>query len=823
MDMRRVNVFLGLAAACVLLAVVGVAQAQYNPDTVPLASNSRALIQNSWNNMGISGCNQDWVRGAMRNDFPANGVTGPGYYGIVLSQFSSNQKSQHYNSYRVSGGEGIWIVTPDGKMSITGPRMTSWVKDYVRAIPYDPKGAPEEKWGVSNIMGSLSPSLNDIALSNYFPGVGITDIGSLYANQMKGDLTAPALIGNYRLHGYIVDPKLPEETVIARWTNTKQGITTTRRVYNWSNPDFDKFYLMDLTFTNSGDFNGDGKEDNPGQTKTLDGVYFAFENAEVPGAMENLEAYGWDFWVNDVTNFLGPDDITLYTDASNYAGAFKGLGLKTSISRDSDHPLSFWDDTGGPFYKARVPTAYDILQTEGQLRAPSTYGFAPIAYRNAGASHTFNYLDKGKYVDPVGDQPFAVKWWKVRSKSDFDDLYPENASEAQLRTFMFTPGIMDNPNEANPDDRKMYIYAQVYGPYTLQPGESAKLIFAVAAGHPSQLKPDSKQGMGVMDIVAWDRSEDPVTTKQNEMKTLGEKALLENIQLARFAYEANLQVPAAPTNTYIPGDWLTASPDAHQQISWIDAADRAVNPYYNEADVLGYRVYRSTWFNWGPWELRDVIEKGKAGQSVTGKWTYADSKYTYEDLESAAGFEYHFSVRPYAKGHAAWTSGNKSLADIPVARVRSNVTKGYESGWGASTARTYDGDNRRPFQPPTPEGDRLERKVTVVPNPYFVDGKHQYPNSKMLRFVNLPQKCKIYIFSESGDRIETLQQNETIIYDVFGNAVPKTAGKKGERNFSQVAWNLSGDIMTGIYYFVVVNEMPGYEGKTQRGAFVVIK
>lgn len=813
----------GLAVVCAALVViwVGIAQAQYNPDQIPVATNSRALIQNSWNNMGISGGNQDWVRGAFRNDFPSNGV-GIGSYGIVLSQFTSNQKSQHYNSYRVSGGEGIWILTPDGKISVTGPRMTSWVRDYIRAIPYDPKGKPEETWGVNSQIATLSPGITNTALSNYWPGVIPTDIGSLYANQLKGDLTAPAHIANYKLHGYIQDPKVPEETIIAQWTNSKQGITTTRRVHNWSNPDFDKFYLMDLTFTNSGDFNGDGVEDAPGQTKTQDGVYIAFENAEVSGAMENLESYGWDFWTND--GGWQPDDIHFYSDAGNYAGALKGMNLKTSITRDSDNPLTSWDDTGGPFYASRVATAYNILQTEGQMRAPSTFGFAPVAFRDAGASHTFNDLDKGKYVQPTGEQPIAAKWWKVRTKSDFDDLYPENATEAQLRNFMFTPGVMDNPNEASTDDRsKHYMYAQVYGPYTLKPGESAKIVVAFAAGHPSQMKADPKQGMGTMDILTWDRADVPVETKQAEMKTLGEQALAENVKLARFAYEANLQVPAAPTNTFIPGEWLTSSPNSHQQVSWVDNADRAVNPYYAAADVVGYRVYRSTWFNWGPWELRDVVTKGQSGSSVTGNWTYANGKYTYEDMESAAGFQYHFSVRPFASGHAAWTSGNKSLADIPVARVRGNVTKGYESGWGPSTARNYDGDERRPFTPATAQADRLERQIKMVPNPYFVDGKHTYPNSRMIRMVNVPQKCKIYIYSESGDLVEKLQQNETVNYNAFGAQVPKTVANKGEVGFRQVTWNLTGEVSTGIYYFVVVDEMPGSEGKVQRGTFVVIK
>lgn len=817
---RPTALFATVAAA--LLIACGVwaetAQAQSAPGSVPFSENSRALIRNDWNNVGISGGNPDVNRGGSRNDYPNNG-TGPGSYGTELAS-TGDGASQHYNGYRISGGEGIWILTGDGKISVTGPRFTAWVQNYIRPVPYDPKGNPEEKWGVPNpLKGLWKGGGSEPALSNYWPGVQPLDLGSLYFNKLDPDRTPPALIANYELNGYIVDPTIPEETIIARWTNTKQGITTTRRVYNWSNPDFDDFYIWDLTFTNNGDFDGDGKEDKPGQTKTQENVYIAFDNSEVVGALGNLQAYGWDFYVTPD----GLDDIYFYTDAANYTGAFKGLNLKTSMIRDSDNPLTSWDDTGQPFYASRWPTLYVVGQTNEQLLESSTYGFAPIAYRDSGPSHTFNDLDKGKYVQPQGEQPYAARWWHTRSKADFDDPHPENNTEEQMRNTMFASGIKDNPNEANPDDAKMYVYAQVYGPYTLKPGESAKLVMVFAAGHPSQMRSDPKQGMGTMDIVGWDRLHEPLDKMQREFKTLGEQALLENIRLARFAYEANYQVPAAPTNTFIAADELTSSPNAHQQISWIDKADRAVNPYYKEQDVIGYRVYRSTWLNWGPWELWDVIEKGKSGQTINGKWTYANGRYTYEDLDSVAGFEYHYSVRPYARGHATWSGGGKALADIPVARVRTNVTKGYESGWGPSTARSLDGDLRRPFQPATAETDQLQRQVRVVPNPYVIDGKHQYPNSNYLRFVNVPRKCKIYIYSASGDRVQTIDQDETTVWGPEGTRIPKTDAQKGEATFTQFTWNLAGEIATGFYYFVVVSETPGSEGKIQRGAFVVIK
>jgi hypothetical protein len=244
------------------------------------------------------------------------------------------------------------------------------------------------------------------------------------------------------------------------------------------------------------------------------------------------------------------------------------------------------------------------------------------------------------------------------------------------------------------------------------------------------------------------------------------------------------------------------------RINWRAFADDAVNPYSGEADIIGYRVYRSSWLNWGPWELHDTIPKGASGKSVNGDWKLNSGWYQYEDLDTAAGFPYHYSIRPYAKGYSTWSGGGKTLDDIPVGRVKANVAKGYESGWGPSTARTYDADERKPFQPVTDETNRLEKKVLVVPNPYRIDGKHQYPNSPDIRFVGIPESCLIYVFTAAGDRVRTIEHNSTT---------------SGEDFWNQVTYNVAGQVQTGLYYFVVVSQTPGSEGKTQTGSFVLIK
>ncbi|OGG46310.1 MAG: hypothetical protein A3F84_15955 [Candidatus Handelsmanbacteria bacterium RIFCSPLOWO2_12_FULL_64_10] len=804
----------------------GVAQAQFDPNQAGVQATTRALIEHNYTNMGFAGHSPDIGRGRAALGYPNNGV-GPGAYGGVLSSYQSGEKATYGHAYSTSGGECTWILTTDGKIALTGPRNSPWIGQYIRPVPYDPKGKPEETWGVPNPLrdvwrGGGTPT----AMASYWPGITNLDEGSIYAG-ITALNTPPPRIANYKISGYIANKDLPEETIITQWSNTKQGILTTRRSYDWSNPDFDDFLIVEYTFTNLGDFDGDGKEDSPGQTKTQD-AYFAFVNREAPTGMGTNWYNSPDSW--GATLIVGGDahnvdDIYFYSDAGNYKGAFPP-GLKASRWRDSDWANSSWNDTGDPFYIARAASGSStgrIGQTEEQLQSAATWAMVPLAFRNAGASHAFNPADKKQgFVDPQGEQPFATKWWKTRTLNDFDDPHTEKDTEAKMYSEMIAPGVKDNPNEANPDDVKAYVHTQVYGPYTLKAGEKARIVMAYVAGHPAQMRN--------MDLLTWDRSKDPLDKKQAEMKTLGEQALLENARLAQFAYSAEYRLPAAPTNTFIAADDLTASPNAHQQLSWVDHSDRAVNPYYNEADILGYRVYRSTWFAVGPWELWDTVEKGKSGQSTKGSWTYAGGRYTYEDLQTAAGFEYHYSVRPYAKGHAAWSAtlsdgSTKALADIPVARARTSVTAGYESGWGSATARTYDGDQRRPFQPVTTQTDNLERKVAAVPNPYFAgDALHEYPNTRNIRFVNLPRKCKLYIYSASGDFVRLLEVDETQVFSgVTGGTVPKTVNQKGETVWTQNTWNLSGFISTGLYYFVVVSETPGSQGKTQRGTFLVIK
>ena len=129
-----------------------------------------------------------------------------------------------------------------------------------------------------------------------------------------------------------MDVTIPEETIIAQWIDKQNGILAQRRVYSWSNPDFDDFYIVDLTFTNIGDFDGDGVGEAPGPINNL---YIAFKNVAAMTAMGILEEFGWNFYAS---NARGMDDTMWYTEADGYPNAFSANGAFVGRGYARGHP-----------------------------------------------------------------------------------------------------------------------------------------------------------------------------------------------------------------------------------------------------------------------------------------------------------------------------------------------------------------------------------------------------------------------------------------------------------------------------------------------------
>ncbi|MFH1335175.1 MAG: hypothetical protein ABII96_01545 [Candidatus Zixiibacteriota bacterium] len=106
-------------------------------------------------------------------------------------------------------------------------------------------------------------------------------------------------------------------------------------------------------------------------------------------------------------------------------------------------------------------------------------------------------------------------------------------------------------------------------------------------------------------------------------------------------------------------------------------------------------------------------------------------------------------------------------------------------------------------------------KVVVYPNPYRIDGNYsdnQYEEGgtygKRLRFVNLPPRCTIRIYTLDGDLVKEIDHEKD------PNALDATVGE-----WDLISRNTQA-VVSGIYLFSVEDKD---SGKNQVGKFVIIK
>ncbi len=745
-----------------------------------------------------SGCNYPamWSYGVN----PWANVTAGEWYGVapIFSPTAKEAQVGFHNSH----GEGIWILSPriGNKTNVvtwTGPG-TQRDGDNIR-IFYDPRdnsekdlgytveqmtGLTGEEWG--NTAPSFYPYLgNWINDPQYFEKYWVPIVGDSLQQINKAENIH---ISQHRFGSYSeqVDGKFwPEEMVISRWINKVTGIEVTEKVYGYSYPDFDDFNIFELTFTNIGDTTGDGVTDIE---RTIDEIYFSLMDALKIGSMgDNWR--GYEFQYQELPSL---DDWYKYSDVPGDVDAILG-GYKVSYQYDGDdESTKFWPDRGEPYIRDKAAEGMNIGQNEGMLQAPQYIGLVPIAYTNNSGLFTFNADDAGQYVEPTGEQPIGVNWWEIRGETDSDVPDYDQKPESELYEMVYTntKGVF----KANPADVGLNWHSQLYGPYRLEYGQSAKLVFALVGGTAAQIEGES-------DIVKW--------CEEGKIAELdkGKLALKQNIEAAHFAYSNNYNVPKAPPDVrlYISSRPESNPPDVDYEgknTLWWTSADDATNPDYNEKDVIGYRVYRSVFNGDGGYTLiADIPTKPSLSDTGSVIYGYAPGAgpngedYFLVDNDSKEGFNYHYSVRSYSAAHNAniWSNLPQHIAD--------HIANGLESGYAGPMQKTYG------IQRPTSNVTTFE--PYVIPNPYIEnDPDHQMGDRQEVDFRRLPPKCNIYIFNSSGDLVGY------IVHDDFQSSTEP---------FNFETWNNITDVVSGIYYWVVESKTEGSMGEIRRGTMAIVR
>ena len=791
---------LGILAAAALVGLLS-AEAGAQISTTNARNLYRSQLWTGFRNWGTQGgtWNNFTSRGVPRLTYPGQAygiyilLAGPDYYEYWGDKgyLSGDQKGESYNN---SYGEGVWVLAkmPDGTYatSYTGPRNPT---ADIKPMYYDIVNSPEKDYGYN----TLAP--NGLPTSNWWKG------GALQTAAPSGGL--PYKLNNYRYRQYVEAGKNDEaeQEVFTRWA-TKSGVTVTRKSVAFSAQGFDDFFINELTFENTGDSDGDGKPDlNGGKGFDLTDVYFANVQAFFVSQAGKAWRYsgggipGDNGGVSTLDNWIKYTDIPDYADDADHKGRAAYKGLKLTYQYDGDMPLTFDEDTGDPYidkfrnsYTNQRPLQLSIA--EGQLMSYQFVGIAPLAYRDAGVSNVFNAQDKGKFVQPkVAEQPQSVRWYKVTNPpGTAEDPQIGSMSDQQMYAEM-SKGVMTF------DQQGMFFNEQNFGPYDLKVGQKAKVVVAYVAGTGAESETYAATGR-VKDLGTFSRQGVLDTPTRIAKIAKGEQAMVNHLKAAQFAYDQHYRIPLSPPDV-LPK--ASSSENAQNQLTWTDEMDSSPNPDSGQPDIAKYRVYRSVYQEWGPWEMVTEIPVKGAGYDATKK------QYVWTDANSAAGFKYFYSVRGVAKPATSWTNGKATFADLPL-HVQNEMKLGLEGGVGAPEQRTD--VPATPVQPITDAVTRMEKKITVVPNPYVINDTQRNYGGPYVRFVGLPAKCDIFIYSFSGDLVAHINKG-----DFPGDTT------RGEFQWRLFDDNLTGEVSTGVYFWVVRSLVPESLGKVQKGTFMLIK
>ena len=104
----------------------------------------------------------------------------------------------------------------------------------------------------------------------------------------------------------------------------------------------------------------------------------------------------------------------------------------------------------------------------------------------------------------------------------------------------------------------------------------------------------------------------------------------------------------------------------------------------------------------------------------------------------------------------------------------------------------------------TVKEDNLLSDIKVVPNPFVVANAWQLDGGlHRVSFINLPEKCKIYVYTVAGDLVKILEHDEQFSGETF--------------------WNLLNESNQTVAYGLYVYVVETAEGKSKIGKFALIK
>ena len=579
------------------------------------------------------------------------------------------------------------------------------------------------------------------------------------------------------------NPLLPEEMNYTEF-ETSVGVKLKQRSMAWSYPGYDDFIIYDYTLVNTGNIAIPSVKQIVNYTQTLNEFWFVFHS-------------GIQVSTKGMLNFHYNSDFIKSAAPAGGFGYHKELGYTDYYAVEND----ITDGKGLLYYSydfngGREPVIWDVYGLKnnwqgilgGELQDPAAFGFVML-YRTPPPNGNQDPFE----ADPSFFSIYSDELETFKGKQvDFEGFGLSAFKPIQLLQFA-------TENHRAPNDGKLYCwYTSSFGPYTLAPGDSIRIILAeiagsldlhqVVAGDPDYWFPDStiadirRNAEAVRNAVKW-----------------GFGADVGGIKLAADVPDPPPAPNCKATNSSYGGDTAKISIQWDKLAEQTEFVDGSGSVFYDgELDLSGYRIYRGT-DKRGIWDLIADIPYAQ----FNNYWKEELQQYEYVDYGVQFGFEYYYYVQAYYSSPKPWTSANGNIVN----------------DLGELASGDYNRTLRTAAKPGPVDLLKESWDVFAAPNPYIEgDPEHSFSQNQndptlyyKIEFRKLPESATIKIFNLAGDLVRTLNHEPDAIGNLSGS----------------IEWDQRSDsgllVAPGLYIYVVQSETDGTVGSRTTGKLMIIR
>lgn len=528
-----------------------------------------------------------------------------------------------------------------------------------------------------------------------------------------------------------VDASLPSDQMVETRVNTLLGVTMTKRMYAWSQEYHDDYHVHEYILENTG--HTGPEDDGTLADQTVEDVYLHFQKRYV---LQGRSAIPGDAWGANVMNDIVGDGMEDYD--VDFAAQYTWMGNSQNADMD---PLGgpAWDDSPGfieegdddgeltAFQFVGTVTLYadDATPTDGAPgdfpRQPSMTGHIDADDQITSANDAFNVEQMRQEYD-----------FMSTARGEGPHMYPHHADDVEQDNDFTTA-------EGSPEQGRAggWTSAFSYGPYTLAPGESVRIVMAEAQSGLSkqaavrigqEFKATANGGdRGDTDAFApiqYDADFDGTISPdeemgKNEWVMTGRDSLFQTFERALANFDSDYGIPQAPQ-----------PPRSFTVTSGVD--EIVLNWETDENPAGGFELYRSRDRLAGPYD--NLYQYERIAELEPG-----DREYIDDDVVRGANFYYYIQ--------AVGEENTDGTGLTPTGRVlKSN--RYYTQTYDPANLKRGPGETASDFQ--------------VVPNPYNIaaDQDVRWDEQDRLGFLDVPGNCVITIYTEMGELVETIEHSD---------------------------------------------------------------